>query len=175
MTTGLPQSEAEGHARAFREGMARLAAAVNVLTAATPDGPTGMTASAVMSVSDSPPTLVAAVNTRTRFHAALVAADAFAVNTLAAHQSGIADQFAGRGSQHMEERFQHGRWASSISGLPILSDCTAVFECQIARSIVAGSHTLFIGAVVAVHHSSDQPPLLYARRGYGTFLAPLGA
>ena len=43
---------------AFREGMSRLGAAITVLTSDGPAGRHGMTASAVVSVTDSPPTLI---------------------------------------------------------------------------------------------------------------------
>ncbi len=43
---------------AFREGMSRLGAAVNIITTDGPAGRAGFTASAVCSVTDSPPTLL---------------------------------------------------------------------------------------------------------------------
>ena len=42
----------------FRDGMARLAGAVNVITTDGAAGPAGFTASAVCSVTDQPPTLL---------------------------------------------------------------------------------------------------------------------
>ena len=44
--------------QAYREAMARLGAAVNVITTDGPGGRAGFTASAVCSVTDSPPTLL---------------------------------------------------------------------------------------------------------------------
>src|SRR6266850_752518 len=49
---------------AFREAMSRLGAAVHVITTAGPGGKTGATATAVCSVSDTPPTLLVCINRR---------------------------------------------------------------------------------------------------------------
>ena len=48
--------------QAYREAMARLGAAVNVITTDGPGGRAGFTASAVCSVTDSPPTLLVCAN-----------------------------------------------------------------------------------------------------------------
>ena len=52
--------------QAFRDGMARLAAAVHVVTTDGPGGRGGFTASAVCSVTDDPPTLLVCVNLHSR-------------------------------------------------------------------------------------------------------------
>ena len=44
--------------KSFRDAMARLGSAVNVITTASPTGPYGLTASAVCSVTDDPPMLL---------------------------------------------------------------------------------------------------------------------
>ena len=49
--------------QAYREAMARLGAAVNVITTDGPGGRAGFTASAVCSVTDTPPTLAGATAT----------------------------------------------------------------------------------------------------------------
>ena len=48
--------------QAYREAMARLGAAVNVITTDGPGGRAGFTASAVTSVTDTPPTLLVCAN-----------------------------------------------------------------------------------------------------------------
>ena len=48
--------------QAYREAMARLGAAVNVVTTDGPGGRAGFTASAVCSVTDTPPTLLVCAN-----------------------------------------------------------------------------------------------------------------
>ena len=46
----------------YRDAMAKLGAAVNVITTAGPGGRAGFTASAVTSVTDTPPTLIVCAN-----------------------------------------------------------------------------------------------------------------
>src|SRR5258708_21219037 len=67
---------------AFREAMSRLGAAVHVVTTAGPGGKTGFTATAVCSVSDAPPTLLARLNRGNHSGPILPANQAFCVNTL---------------------------------------------------------------------------------------------
>ena len=68
----------------FKAGMRRLAASVNVITTRTPDGQrSGLTATAVCSVSATPPTLLVCVNRSGNSHAVLTSSGVFAVNVLA--------------------------------------------------------------------------------------------
>ena len=53
--------------QAYREAMARLGAAVNVITTDGPGGRAGFTASAVCSVTDTPPTLLVCANRTNEF------------------------------------------------------------------------------------------------------------
>ncbi len=55
--------------KAFRQAMAHLGAAVNVITTAGPHGRCGITASAVCSVTDTPPTLLVCLNRSSAMHA----------------------------------------------------------------------------------------------------------
>lgn len=50
--------------QAFRDGMSRLGAAVNIVTSDGPAGRLGFTATAVCSISDTPPSLLACMNRR---------------------------------------------------------------------------------------------------------------
>jgi flavin reductase len=50
----------------YRDGMARLGAAANIITTEGPAGRSGMTASAAVSVTDDPPTLAVSINRSSR-------------------------------------------------------------------------------------------------------------
>ncbi len=52
----------------FREGLSRLAGAVTVITTDGPAGAAGFTASAVCSVTDSPPTVLVCMNRSSYAH-----------------------------------------------------------------------------------------------------------
>jgi flavin reductase len=72
----------------YRNAMARLGAAVNIITTDGPAGRAGFTASAVCSVTDEPPTLLVCLNRSASVYPAFKANGVLCVNVLAAgHQS----------------------------------------------------------------------------------------
>jgi len=70
----------------YRDGMARLAAAVHIVTTDGPAGATGFTASACCSVTDNPPTLLVCLNRFSQLHPIFQQNGVFCVNTLAGDQ-----------------------------------------------------------------------------------------
>jgi flavin reductase len=68
----------------FRDAMARLGAAVNVVTTDGEGGRAGFTASAVCSVTDDPPTLLVCLNRAASSNAVFLRNMVLCVNTLAA-------------------------------------------------------------------------------------------
>ena len=71
--------------QAFRNAMSSLGAAVNIITTDGPAGRHGLTASAVCSVTDTPPTLLACVRRDAGAHDVLKVNGALCVNILAGH------------------------------------------------------------------------------------------
>ena len=103
--------------QAFRDGMARLAAAVHVVTTDGPGGRGGFTASAVCSVTDDPPTLLVCVNLHSRQNDLIRANGVLCVNTLSAGQSALAGLFSAR-DLSIDERYAAGAWTVMASGAP---------------------------------------------------------
>jgi flavin reductase len=52
-----------------------------------------------------------------------------------------------------------------MTGLPIVTDAIAVFECALEASYDAGSHRIFIGRVLAAH-KGEGDPLVYCNRAF---------
>ena len=50
--------------------------------------------------------------------------------------------------------------------MPLLKDAAAAFDCVIVQTVRAGTHTIFIGAIVAAV-SRDVPNLMYKAGAYG--------
>jgi len=69
----------------YRDGMARLGAAVNIIKTDGPAGRSGMTASAVVSVTDDPPTLAVCINRSSRNNEIIKINGVLAINTLSPH------------------------------------------------------------------------------------------
>ena len=149
---------------AYREAMARLGAAVNVITTAGPGGRRGFTASAVCSVTDSPPTLLVCCNRSHDSHAALVANGVMCVNTLSAGQADVSDVFAG--GREGEARFDTGDWHSLETGAPALRGDVVSFDCRIVQIVEVGTHSVVFGEVVAIAEGASHDALMYFGRAY---------
>ena len=150
----------------FREGMARLGAAVNVITTAGAAGRTGFTATAVCSVSDQPPTLLVCLNRRSRGTPVLRENGVFCVNTLGADSETIADMFAGRTGAQGEERFQIGDWMTLATGSPVLRSAAVAFDCRVIDVKTVATHNVFFAVVEDVHLGESCAALVYHERCY---------
>ena len=148
----------------FRNAMSRLTGAVNVITTAGDSGRYGFTASAVCSVTDTPPTLLVCMNRNSQSHQHFVNNKVLSVNVLGSHHQDISQAFASKLSA--EERFQHGEWSSLKTGSPILQDALVSFDCRIDQIQEVGTHTIFICQVAAIQQSDSAHGLVYFNRAY---------
>ena len=149
----------------FRDAMSRVLAAVHIVTTDGPAGRAGITASAVVSVSDDPPTVLFCINKNGRSAERFLRNGSFCVNTLASSDQWLADHFAGRSRMHPAERFAHGTWSTLRTGAPVLESALAVFDCRVIEVITASTHSILIGAVVDARYAPGQS-LAYLERSY---------
>ena len=159
----------------FRLAMRRLAAGVCLITTETLEGArTGMTATAVCSVSAHPPTLLCCVNRKNSSYQAIAHARAFAVNVLALDDRTLADHFAQPISS--VEKYARGLWGQLETGAPILESALASFDCRLSNAVEVGTHGILFGEIHATQVRAVQSkPLLYAHGGYGGFAAMAAA
>jgi len=148
----------------FRDAMARLGAAVHVVTSEGSAGATGFTATAVCSVTDTPPTLLVCLNRNASAYAAVVENGVLCVNTLASSQQDLSKAFGGK--TPMDERFASGEWATLKTGAPVLHGAIANFDCRIIDTMQIGTHDVLICEAVAILSETESPGLLYVDRGY---------
>ncbi len=152
----------------FRDAMSLLAAAVNVITTKGPSGSHGFTASAVCSVTDSPPTLLVCMNQSARSHVHFMDNKILSVNVLGAQHEAISNTFASKLSS--DERFEQGTWTELATGAPILQDALVSFDCVIDDITEVGTHSIFMCRVVAIKHAEPQDrqdeSLVYFNRAY---------
>jgi flavin reductase len=153
-------------ARFFREAMARLGAAVHVVTTDGPGGKHGFTATAVSSVSDHPATLLVCVNHRSRVVNALRENRVLCVNTLRAGDDSVADVFAGRTGLTGAQRFLQGQWTTLETGSPALCTSVVSLDCRIVESKPVASHNVYFCGVVAVRQGDPGQALVYHEREY---------
>jgi flavin reductase (DIM6/NTAB) family NADH-FMN oxidoreductase RutF len=158
----------------FRAGMRHLAAGVCVITtAAVGNKRSGLTATAVCSVSADPPTLLVSINSASGTCAAIRATGHFAVNLLSVQDREVARRFAS--PIPPEDRFAGGAWDILVTGSPALASAVAVFDCNVGRVVEVATHTILIGAIEAVRISqSDERPLLHAHAAFAS-LSPIDA
>jgi flavin reductase len=150
----------------FREAMARLGAAVHVVTSSGLAGKTGFTATAVCSVSDQPAMLLVCLNRRSNSAPLLAQNGVFCVNTLGAGEEKLADLFAGRSGVHLRERFAQGEWMTLKTGAPVLTSAVVAFDCRTVEIKAMASHNVVFGAVEAVRLGPSGPALVYHERAY---------
>jgi flavin reductase len=149
----------------YRGGMARLAAAVNVITSTGDEGWCGFTASAVTSVTDSPATLLVCVHKQVQAHRTLSTNRVLCVNTVAGAHEDLAMLFAG-GIKDMAGRFAAAKWKTLVTGSPVLESAVVSFDCRVASIVEAATHDVFFCEVLAVHHGPTEEALVYHARKF---------
>ena len=149
----------------FRAAMRLLAATVNIITAG--DGPArrGLTATAVCSMSVTPPSMLVCVNRFGEAHRAIVETGAFCVNILADDQREVALRFAGQ-IDAGEDKFAPYGWGRLATGAPALDGAMVNLDCTLASATETESHSIFIGAVQAVRFGRSVQPLLHYNRQF---------
>ncbi len=151
----------------FRDAMARLGAAVNVVTTDGEGGRAGFTASAVCSVTDSPPTLLVCLNRAASSNAVFLRNMVLCVNTLAAGQEEVSNAFAGLTGLEGEDRFQVGAWSRLVTGSPVLDGAVESFDCRVREVLVKGTHSVLFAEIEAVRHGPEAAgALMYFGRRY---------
>ena len=148
----------------FKNAMALLTTAVNVITTKGYSGAHGFTASAVCSVTDTPPTLLVCMNQAARSHAHFVDNKTLSVNVLGAQHEYLSNAFASRLSS--EERFEQGSWTELVTGAPVLEDALVSFDCEIEDIQQVGTHSIFMCRVLAIKQSQQEESLVYFNRSY---------
>ena len=124
--------------------------------------PVGLACNAFASVSLDPPLVLVCVNTAARSHDPLHAGEFIGINVLAGDQSELARRFAMTG----QDKFADVDWLPGPkTGVPLLESAAATFETVIEQRVPAGTHTIFVCAVVAVR-ATNRDALLYVDGSY---------
>jgi len=155
---------ASAEAAAFRDVIRHLASGVTVITSSSRSGePVGMTATAVCSVSATPPMLLVSLTTSSHTAQGVLESGAFAVHLLPHSGRKHAEQFASR-----DLHFQGVKYAlTPDKQIPLLADVLGWFLCQVEQSLPVADHMIFVGRVLQCELKSKSPdPLLYFDRSY---------
>jgi 3-hydroxy-9,10-secoandrosta-1,3,5(10)-triene-9,17-dione monooxygenase reductase component len=142
--------------QAFRSTMGRLPTGVSVITTRTPDGPVGITVSAVASLSLDPLQLLICVSNHLFTRTALEAHGRFGVSVLGEDGEDLARRFAASRPDKVA-----GVRTIDDHGVPLLKDAIAHFVCDVSEVLPGGDHAIFVGDVRHFEHRQDCRPLLF--------------
>jgi flavin reductase len=156
----------------FRLAMRRLAGGVSIISGAGPDGPLGVTATAVTSLTADPPSILCCLNRSLELEAAVKGTGRFGVNMLRADHHDLAKRFAGMAGVRGSAKFEQGNWTILASDVPALNDSLVTFDCRVDDLLEVGTHSIFVGLITQAHFGKSGDPLVYCG---GTFasLVPL--
>jgi flavin reductase len=149
---------------AYRNAMARLAAAVTIVTTDGEAGRAGFAATAVTSVSDNPPTLLVCLNKGSSAYPAVKANGVVTVNVLSADHQELSRLFGGK--TPVDERFAGADWERTDTGGWRLPDALTSFDCRIASVADGATHDVLFCEVLDTVIRPDGDALVYFDRGY---------
>jgi flavin reductase (DIM6/NTAB) family NADH-FMN oxidoreductase RutF len=146
----------------YRSVMRHQAGAVTIIAVGDEGNRTGLTATAVCSLTDSPPMVIACVNRNASAHTPIQLAKRFSINMLARDQNELARRFSSKKLEG-EARFDADTWDTLTTGAPVLKNAIASLDCEVAQELTFDTHTIFIGRVMDCRFREDIEPLLYFR------------
>lgn len=151
----------EDHIRRYRDAIGHFPTGVCVVTAFSENGPTGMTANAITSLSLDPLLMLVCFDRTARTRVAAEASGRVAVNVLAADQVELSSVFASKASE--EEKFAGVAWTER-SGVPVLDGCVSWFVGALTELRAGGDHEIGIVAVEEFDEREGEPLVYYRGR-----------
>ncbi len=145
MSPPSPQATSpEFDARHFRHALSQFATGVTIITTRLENGSFfGLTASSFNSVSLDPPLVLWSLAQGASSMPLFTGNSHYVINVLSAEQTELAERFARR----IDNRFEGVEFELSHTGLPILKDVAAWFECHNRSRYPEGDHVIFVGEV----------------------------
>jgi flavin reductase (DIM6/NTAB) family NADH-FMN oxidoreductase RutF len=146
----------------FRSVCANFATGVTVVTTGANGEVAGLTVNSFTSVSLDPALVLVCIHNDSGELPVLRETGAFAVNILAADQQEVCRSFASRHTRRSVEVDTR----PGISGVPILSDALAYFECRVEREVDGGDHVILLGEVIDLAVQREDRPLAFFRNAF---------
>ncbi len=146
----------------FKNLMRHQAGAVTIITVGNAGNRTGLTATAMCSLSDTPPTVLICVNRNASAHGPIREHKSFGVNLLAQEHFDLAKRFSTKLVEG-EARFDAETWDTMTTGAPTLKGSLATLDCELMDEHEFLTHSIFIGRVREGRFREEAQPLLYFR------------
>lgn len=153
----------------YRKAFGRWPTGVSVVTTRVGRVDHAMTVNSLTSISLDPILMMISVEREARFYDAVMEAGAWAVSLLpaSARQHAVWLSTRGRPLHGQLDRVPHH--PGEATGMAVLDDALAEFECRTTHTLDAGDHTIVVGQVVGMAISDDpQPALTYFRGAFGS-------
>ncbi|MGO1182808.1 MAG: flavin reductase family protein [Micrococcaceae bacterium] len=158
-----PVTRAPDVVTAFKDAFREHPAGISLITAATPEGRVGLTASSVASVSVDPLALSFSVTRATGSAGAIIRSDSYLVHLLDHRHQHIAQQFSVTGG----ERFSSAQgWTALDTGEPYLPGVRAALRCRTLQLVPVGSSTLVAAEVLDIVSGESADPMVYHDRTF---------
>lgn len=120
------------------------------------------TAAWVMQASFDPPLLVISINPRNYSYDLLLRGGICSVNVLSREQMLLAEHF---GTPGVSDKMIGYQWIEAKTGVPVLAEALAYFDCKVSHYCTAGDHQLAVCEIVAAGLLHNGTPLLYSETG----------
>jgi flavin-dependent trigonelline monooxygenase, reductase component len=133
-------------AESFKWVMRHYPTGVTVVTSLKEGEPRGITLTAFSGVSAEPPMVSICVNREARSYLYISTSRIFCVNLLSVHQRELAERFSGK---VRERQFEEIGYDVETTGAPVLRDTIGFFDCTVEHEHHGGTHSIFVGLVVA--------------------------
>ncbi|MCV2513258.1 4-hydroxyphenylacetate 3-monooxygenase reductase subunit [Leclercia pneumoniae] len=159
----------------FRDAMASLSAAVNIVTTEGEAGRCGITATAVCSVTDTPPSVMVCLNANSAMNPVFQGNGKLCINVLNHEQELMARHFAGMTGMAMEERFSLSCWQKGLLGQPLLKGALASLEGEISQVQTIGTHLVYLVAIKNIVLAEEGHGLIYFKRRFHPVMMALEA
>lgn len=147
----------------FKDAFRGHPAGVAIITALGPNGPVGLTASSVASVSAVPPMLAFSLASTEGSAGVIAEAETILVHLLGADNAELAALFAARGTERFGPEMD---WVQLPGGEPLLRGVPRALLCRVLSRTQAGSSTLIAASVLEIHSGPAAAPLVYHDRTF---------
>lgn len=152
----------------FKSAFRNHPAGVAVITADIGQGPVGLTATSVISVSANPPLVVFSLSSASSSTPTVKEAETVVIHLLGAGQIGLAKNFATSGIDRFADQ---SIWSRLITGEPYLPSATAWMRGRIINKMDAGDSTVVAVQILQVdlpgeagRAAGESKPLVYHNR-----------
>lgn len=149
--------------RAFRFSLGQFPTGVCIVTTFVDDELLGMTMSSFNSLSLDPPLVLFSIDKKARGLPSWQAAQGYAIHVLSEDQTNLSNRFA----RPSPDKWEGIPYKTGVTGAPLLSGASAIFECVPNAQHEAGDHVLFIAQVRKFHSHSQRQPLVFCKGSYG--------